>query len=99
MGKVFEGVLAGVIEKAFAATQSKLQYGFTAGLSILSTSILLGEATNTNRQVVATFLDAKTTFNVVWQEGLLRKLALLNIPADIWKDLSQWYGNISASVT
>ena len=31
---------------------------------------------------------------MVWQEGLHRKLALLNIPADIWKVSSQWYRNI-----
>ena len=98
IGKVFEGVLAAEVDKAFVANQSKLQYGFTAKTSILATSFLLAEATSSNRQVVATFLDAEKACDVVWQGGLLRKLALLNIPADIWKAVSQWYCNISASV-
>ena len=53
-GKVFEGILAAEIDKAFEANQSKLQYGFTAKTSILATIILLGEVI-TNRQVMAAF--------------------------------------------
>ena len=67
LGKFFEGVLAAEIDKAFAANQSKL-HSFAAKTFILAISVLLGEATSTNRQVIATFIfDAEAAFDVVWQ--------------------------------
>ena len=47
---------------------------------------------------MATFLDAEKAFDVVWHDGLQRKLALLGIPMDILAALHQWYGNISSQV-
>ncbi len=50
------------------------------------------------KHTVATFLDAEKAFDVVWHDRLLRKLALLDIPMDIWAALHQWHGNISSKV-
>ena len=56
--------------------KSQLQFGFTAGTSILSASIMLSEVTerSANLSTVAVFLDAEKAFDVVWQDSLLRKL-------------------------
>jgi hypothetical protein len=101
IGKVFEEVLTKKLEPLFHEKQSKLQFGFTAGTSILTASLILSEATQrskSNPTTVAAFLDAEKAFDVVWQDSLLRKLALMNTPRDIWYILLQWYRNIKATV-
>ena len=87
-----------IIGDLFKEHQSKLQFGFTAGTAILVASFLLGEASASSHHTFATFLEAEKAFDVVWQDGLLRKLALLNVPIDIWYCLNEWYCNITASV-
>ena len=57
----------------------------------------MGEVSAAKQHAIATFLDAEKAFDVVWQDGLLRKLALLGVPVDIWNSLSVWYNNITAT--
>ena len=102
VGKVFEEVITQKILPLFASQQSQLQFGFTANTAILSASLILAEGihrSSPKTQTLATFLDAEKAFDVVWQDGLLRKLALLGVPADLWTVLSQWYKNIKATIT
>ena len=99
--KVFEAIISTKIETIFCKQQSSLQFGFTPITVILSASLILAEMLQRNlgtgcKYTVATFLDAKKAFNMVWHDRLLGKLALLDIP--IWAALHQWYGNISSKV-
>ena len=94
LGKVFEDVLTKKIEPFFLDTQSELQFGFTSNTSILAATLLLNEALTRERsrpKLTAVYLDAEKAFDMVWQRGLLKKLALLGIPKDLWSILMKWY--------
>ena len=87
VGKLFEDIIASRINDVFEDQQCDLQFGFTSETAILCACLILTEAVNRSsrkHQTVATFLDAEKAFDVVWKDGLLRKFALLPIPADIW---------------
>jgi hypothetical protein len=91
IAKVLESTLLNVIESSFR--QCPLQRGFSRGVSPSYAALLVEEAINEAKDLahplaMAT-LDAEKAFDVVWHDGLIRKLFHLGIPTHLLQIISQ----------
>ena len=89
IGKIIETIIKDRINPILQQTQHQLQRGFTEDTSPLMAALLITEVINEcrdrNECVHLTTLDAEKAFDVVWHEGLLRKLYLDGIGGDMWR--------------
>ena len=98
-GKVFEGIIASRVNDVFQI--STLIYSLVPQrlqFCVPVTEVVFPRSNRKHDHTIASFLDAMKAFNVVWKDGLQRKLALLLILADIWLKLNHWYGNNKTEV-
>ena len=100
IAKVLESSLFDTINSTFK--QCPLQRGFTKGVSPTYAALLVEEAINEARDLgtplaVAT-LDAEKAFDLVWHDGLLRKLYHLGMPAKILQVIAELQTAATSSV-
>ena len=86
--KILEAVLRKKIQPIINANQSALQRGFTKNSSPMNCSLILEEAIREQRDkrkpLYIAFLDAKSAFDVVNHDSLLRKLYHIGIDGATW---------------
>ena len=86
--KILEAVLRKKIQPIINANQSALQRGFTKNSSPMNCSLILEETIREQRDkrkpLYIAFLDAKSAFDVVNHDSLLRKLYHIGIDGATW---------------
>ena len=86
--KILEALLRRKIQPIINANQSALQRGFTKNSSPMNCSLILQEAIREQRDkrkpLYIAFLDAKSAFDVVNHDSLLRKLYHIGIDGATW---------------
>ena len=102
LGKIIEKLIQEATDEAFLPIQSKLQFGFTKGLSPSMATLCLTEAIGTareeKRQLLVGSLDVQKAFDVVCQEKLKRKLHSTKLPSNCWSLIDTIYQNITETV-
>jgi hypothetical protein len=102
MGKILERLLEKIISDKFDGQQSRLQCGFTRGVSCTNAAWILSEAINesidTKNPIWMAMFDASKAFDVVWQNSLLLKLHNAGITGDLWLLLEDWYEGQKSAV-
>ena len=87
-GKLLECIILKIITPRIESYQNPMQRGFTKSVSPVNAALMVEECINEakdNKQTIAlATLDAEKAFDVVWHNGLLRKLFHLDIPASAW---------------
>ena len=93
-------------------SQSKLQRGFTEGVSPLMAGLLIteaiAEAKDNKTNLILQTLDAEKAFDVVWHDSLLQKLYKDGVEGDLWlliqslhrnaNTVVKWEGEISGNI-
>ena len=86
--KIIEYILRKDLRKTFDSQQSPLQRGFTPNASPMNCALLLEEfcrdSLDQNKPVYVSFLDAKSAFDVVNKEILMRKAYFSNLEPAPW---------------
>ncbi|WAR28896.1 LOW QUALITY PROTEIN: LORF2-like protein, partial [Mya arenaria] len=109
LSKILENTLEPEIKQCINPTINRLQRGFTENTSPNNAALIvtecINEAMDNKTPLALATLDAEKAFDVVWHDGLFRKLYHNNLPLDIWmiiRDLQtnaptkvKWQGNIS----
>jgi hypothetical protein len=102
LGKILEISLVSRLAIYFDQVQSQLQCGFTEKTSYLNAALITQEAINdsleNNIPVTQILLDAEKAFDVVWHDGLLKRMHNLGIPHSLWLLFCDWYDGLSAVV-
>jgi exonuclease III len=102
LGKVVERLLEPLVNSKLDAHQSRLQSGFTKGVSCMNAALLLSEAINESADsktaVWMAMFDAAKAFDVVWQNSLLLKLHNIGIDGQLWLLLEEWYRGQKSAV-
>ena len=102
LGKVLELVILDRIIVKFPEFQSKLQFGFTKGLSPLMAALIISEAiiesAETGQKLFIALLDSQRAFDVVNHCSIKRKSFLNGIHTKFWKLIDNWYQNLSSKV-
>ena len=113
IGKILEILLRQLIRDLIGILQNRLQRGFTPTVSPLYSALILlesiSEALDQKSSIFIALLDAKSAFDVVNHNSLLRKLFLAGIGGTIWLLIRQlnldaltsvkWEGMISKPFT
>ena len=113
IGKLVEVLLREEVAPILAKTQNPLQRGFTRGTSPLHAAIMLQEAVmeaySTKKPLYVALLDAKSAFDVVSHDSLLRKLFVDGIQGSLWSTIAdtfkeahtvvKWEGHLSPEFT
>jgi hypothetical protein len=108
-GKLIETVLRNITTPILRAKQNNFQRGFTKGTSPLNAVLIMHEtimdAKSRKKTRYIAFLDAKSAFDVVSYESLLRKLFLSGVQGPVWSIIAdtfegansvvKWEGNLS----
>ena len=88
VSKVVEVLMKEELEHVLRPTQSKLQQGFTQGMCPLACAVLLQEllleAKAPKLEHYEALLDAKSTFNVVYQNSLSHTLYSDGVHGSLW---------------
>lgn len=86
--KLLEVLLGIKLDKILLPTQSRLQRGFTRGTSPLQCGFLLqemaAESKISRKPYYEALLDAKSAFDVVFQDSLYRRLFHDGVQGDLW---------------
>jgi endonuclease/exonuclease/phosphatase family metal-dependent hydrolase len=102
LGKILERLLEPIISGKFDNQQSRMQRGFTSGVSCTNAAWILSEAINESMDlklpIWMAMFDASKAFDVVWQSSLLLKLHRAGITGDLWLLLEDWYRGQRSSV-
>ena len=100
-GKLFERVVLNRLDE-LNDDQSKLQYGFTKGLSPTMASLVLSEAvldsTLTGESLYIATLDTQKAFDVVSHPVLMKMLYRQGINSHLWQVIRSMYNGLTAKV-
>ena len=100
--KIIEVILKNRISTRISQNQSVYQRGFTNGVSPLHAALIVEEVTRDTRDKGLTcdliFLDAKSAFDVVNHEHLLRRLYHLGVADLHWKLIESLHSDSSSIV-
>jgi endonuclease/exonuclease/phosphatase family metal-dependent hydrolase len=110
IGKILEAIIRDKITPVLKDVQNPLQRGFTKGTSPLNAALIMHEAIlharNKKNILYIALLDAKSAFDVVSHESLLRKLYYNGVRGAIWsliadtfrdaKTVVKWQGKTSS---
>ena len=95
LGKVLEKILLNRTKDRIELHQSALQRGFTSGSSAINASLIILEAQNEAKEnstpLKLVTLDACKSFDVVWQDSLLRKIFNKGIGGSLWTCIKNLY--------
>ena len=90
--KILELVIRDRIKPLILEKQNNLQRGFTENSSPMNTSLILGEyirdRQDSQMPAYIAFLDAKSAFDVVSHQSLMRKLFHIGIEGNLWTLIS-----------
>ena len=90
------------IQAAISNSQNKLQRGFTAGASPLNAALILEEcyreSKDTKNPITVVMLDAKSAFDVVNHESMMRRLYHIGITNDHWSLINSLHTNATTAV-
>ncbi|MES9884980.1 MAG: reverse transcriptase family protein [Sedimenticola sp.] len=102
LSKLLETVLREVIQPAITTSQNGLQRGFTANSSPMNCSLILDEVIrefkDRKEPVYVAFLDAKSAFDVVSHDSLMRKLFHIGVEGSPWTVINSIHNNAKTSV-
>ena len=97
ISKILESVLRERIKPFILGSQNPLQRGFTEGSSPMNCSLILEEYIRNNKDAKVptyiAFLDAKSAFDVVSHNSLLRKIYHIGIEGSLWNMISSLHSN------
>ena len=97
ISKILESVLRERIKPFILGSQNPLQRGFTEGSSPMNCSLILEEYIRNNKDAKVptyiAFLDAKSAFDVVSHNSLLRKIYHIGIEGSLWNIISSLHSN------
>ena len=100
--KVIEFILREDLKEVALPVQSQLQRGFTENSSPLNAAFLVEEfyreSKNLNKPVYIAFLDAKSAFDVVVREILMRKVYLYGISPASWQLIDDLHLNSYSTI-
>jgi len=109
LSKIIENLLEPQLQKYINPKINRLQRGFTENTSPNNAALIvtecINEAMDTKTPLALATLDAEKAFDVVWHDGLFRKLYHAELPSDPWllmRDLQldaptivKWRANVS----
>lgn len=102
LGKILEHIIRNRIEHLLPFDQSKLQFGFTKGTSILLAALVINEsiveAQEMKLPLYIAFLDSQKAFDVVDHQSLKCKLFFNGITGKLWTLLDAWYCDLTSKV-
>jgi endonuclease/exonuclease/phosphatase family metal-dependent hydrolase len=102
IGKIVESLLRTRIAPTVLKTQNPLQRGFTKGTSPLNAALIMQEsimeAKTRKRPLYIALLDAKSAFDVVSHNSLLRKLYLSGIQDELWSIIANTFCDATSVV-
>ena len=102
ISKIIEQVLEEEVEEIINPTINRLQRGFTRNTSPNHAALLvtecINEALDSKTPLALATLDAEKAFDVVWHDGLFRKLYHSGLPADVWQILKDLQTNAPTKV-
>ncbi|VDH90356.1 Hypothetical predicted protein [Mytilus galloprovincialis] len=82
--------------------QSPLQKGFTQGEIPLVAALILTElhteAKENGNPLIIALTDAKSAFDVVWHDGLLREMNKAGLCGDNWLLFKDWYNGLNSNI-
>ncbi|VDI37463.1 Hypothetical predicted protein [Mytilus galloprovincialis] len=82
--------------------QSPLQKGFTQGEIPLVAALILTElhteAKENGNPLIIALTDAKSAFDVVWHDGLLREMNKAGLCGDNWLLFKDWYKGLNSNI-
>ena len=84
------------------SNQSKLQFGFSSGVSPLYAALLIteliAEAKDSKSQLLLTFMDTSKAFDVIDHKAMLNSLHMQGIAGTLWQLFNSMYDGIQAVV-
>lgn len=102
LSKIIELVLRAKIRPVINEVQSPLQRGFTEQSSAMNCALIveefLRECKDLNKTAYIAFLDAKSAFDVVSHDSLLRKLFNIGIEGKCWSLINSLHREAISSV-
>jgi hypothetical protein len=102
LSKVLEQFMAVHSDQIFLPSQSRLQCGFTAGLSPAYAALIMSEAIveqkDTKKPLYVATLDAKKAFDVVDHSSLLWKWHEVGLAGILWQLKDEMYRDITTKV-
>ena len=102
VGKVVEKQLIKMSRPTLDSLQSRLQYGFTSGISpIYAATILteiMAEAKDTKTELYVAFLDTAKAFDVVDHKGMLNALYRQGVTSNEWQLYNSLYDGVLSRV-
>ena len=102
LSKTLELLLRKTIRPAIDKVQSDLQRGFTEGSSCMNCALILEEylreCKDMNKTTYVAFLDAKSAFDVVSHDSLLRKLFNIGVEGKSWSGIHSLYQEADSAV-
>lgn len=102
IGKILEKVIVKPTKQILRERLNTLQRGFCDNSSSINAALMVSEAiaeAQDNRQPLYTaLLDASKAFDVVWHEGMLARIAELNIDGPLWLLYRSMYEKMYSSV-
>ena len=102
LSKILELLLRKTIRPAIDKVQSDLQRGFTEGSSCMNCALILEEylreCKDMNKTAYVAFLDAKSAFDVVSHDSLLRKLYNIGVEGKSWSVIHSLYQEAVSAV-
>jgi hypothetical protein len=102
LGKVLEKIIKSKLTPILNPTQNSQQRGFTSGTSPLNAALLVHEqimeAKAAKTPLYIAFLDAKSAFDVVSHQSLMRKLYIDGVQGDLWRLINDIFKNANSRV-
>ena len=102
VAKLLELILRERLRYCIDQQQNPMQRGFTCGSSPLFCALIIEEfireTTGKKGTSLTAYLDAKTAFDVVYHNSLLRKLYHMGIGGGLWNILNSFYENAGSVV-
>jgi hypothetical protein len=102
IGKITEKEIVARSKRTMAASQHKLQFGFTEQCSPSHCAFIIteaiSEAKDTGQQLFITFMDARKAFDVVWQESALVSIYEQGTIGMQWNMYVDLYKSVSSRI-
>jgi hypothetical protein len=102
IGKVIEKEMLQRIRTSLDRNQSRLQFGFTPGVSPLYAALILtevmSEARDTKEPTIITFMDTSKAFDVVAHPNMLHALHSQGVKDSLWHLFSSLYSGPRSAV-